>query len=508
MVKLLIVDDERIIRETIASLVDWEAIGIRLIGTAENGIEAYNIILDEYPEIVLTDIKMPGLGGLDLIQRIHEVNPDTQFVILSGYGEFEFARRAMKYGVRHYLLKPCNEEQIMESLRLAKEDYFHTVSPKGMMMERNGTVSQAMMKNILALYLQTCEQKMDVSVNPYSEQFAINQVPYCQFYIYYVEKESCRKICEELKQFSKVNFPEVVLHIFYVKGTVIFFYHPLYQTETKRYREFLEGLLQEGFSVQPEFKEEQYENLHALMLNFVKHVRNYEVIKQVGDEAVLPIYNYYNVVTEMYRLVDMAFSHEADQADSYLEKLFLLLQDISDINLLRQQSFALIIYTISKQISPNMTDAMEYLLYMNQLSDETAILDSVRAKMAEFFEESELVCKDVSLSQRVIHCVEENLEKTELSLKWIAENYLFMNVDYLSKRFAKETGMKFSKYLTNMRIQKAKHYMETGGYSIQEIAELVGCGQNPQYFSQIFKKNTGQSPSQYLHRIQESPSVH
>ena len=85
MIKLLIVDDERIIRETIASLIDWDSLGIFLVGTAENGIEAYNRILDDYPDIVLTDIKMPGLSGLDLIQRIKEINPDTQFVILSGY---------------------------------------------------------------------------------------------------------------------------------------------------------------------------------------------------------------------------------------------------------------------------------------------------------------------------------------------------------------------------------------------------------------------------------------
>ena len=122
MIKLLIVDDERIIRETIASLIDWDSLGIFLIGTAENGIEAYNRILDDYPDIVLTDIKMPGLSGLDLIQRIKEINPDTQFVILSGYGEFKFAQRAMQYGVKHYLLKPCNEEQIIACLNSAKQD--------------------------------------------------------------------------------------------------------------------------------------------------------------------------------------------------------------------------------------------------------------------------------------------------------------------------------------------------------------------------------------------------
>ena len=74
MLKLLIVDDEKIIRETMAGLIDWNSLGIQLIGTARDGIEAYNMILDEYPDIVLTDIKMPGLSGLELIQKIHGIN--------------------------------------------------------------------------------------------------------------------------------------------------------------------------------------------------------------------------------------------------------------------------------------------------------------------------------------------------------------------------------------------------------------------------------------------------
>ena len=130
MLKVLIVDDEKIIRETIADLIDWDALSLQLIGTAKDGIEAYNIILDEYPEIVLTDIKMPGLSGLDLIQRIHAVNKDTQFIILSGYGEFEYAKKAMQYGVRHYLLKPCNEEQIIDSLKDVRKDYADYLTSK------------------------------------------------------------------------------------------------------------------------------------------------------------------------------------------------------------------------------------------------------------------------------------------------------------------------------------------------------------------------------------------
>ena len=70
----------------------------------------------------MTDIKMPGLSGLKLIQRIKKVHPDVEFIILSGYGEFEFAREAMQYGVHHYLLKPCKEEQIVESVEKTMDE--------------------------------------------------------------------------------------------------------------------------------------------------------------------------------------------------------------------------------------------------------------------------------------------------------------------------------------------------------------------------------------------------
>ena len=94
--------------------------------------------------------------------------------------------------------------------------------------------------------------------------------------------------------------------------------------------------------------------------------------------------------------------------------------------------------------------------------------------------------------------VEENLANPNLTLKWIAENYLFMNVDYVSKRFIKETNQKFSHYLSNVRIQKAKQLLSEGhAGQIQWVAQQVGCGNNPQYFSQIFKKSTGLTPSAY-----------
>ena len=110
MLKMIIVDDEKIIRETIHSLIDWNSLGIDVAAVCKDGIEAFDCILDEYPDIVMTDIKMPGLSGLDLIEKVRAAQLNTEFIILSGYGEFEFARTAMRYGVKHYLLKPSSRK--------------------------------------------------------------------------------------------------------------------------------------------------------------------------------------------------------------------------------------------------------------------------------------------------------------------------------------------------------------------------------------------------------------
>lgn len=116
MYKVLLVDDERIILEGIAKVVDWEKVGTRLIDTAKNGIEAYEKITSYQPDIVITDIKMPGMDGLSLVVKTIKKYPSIQFIILSGYSEFEYAKKAIDYGVKRYLLKPCNENMIIEAL--------------------------------------------------------------------------------------------------------------------------------------------------------------------------------------------------------------------------------------------------------------------------------------------------------------------------------------------------------------------------------------------------------
>ncbi len=122
MYKVLLVDDERIILDGISQMVDWSAFRTELIGTAQNGIQAYDKIVEAAPDIVVSDIRMPGLDGLELVAKTHGTHPAVKFVLLSGYGEFEYANRAMQYGVKHYLLKPTDEVKIAEALREVTEE--------------------------------------------------------------------------------------------------------------------------------------------------------------------------------------------------------------------------------------------------------------------------------------------------------------------------------------------------------------------------------------------------
>jgi Response regulator containing CheY-like receiver domain and AraC-type DNA-binding domain len=120
--RVLFVDDEKLSRDSIRELVDWNANGFALEGCAANGVEALKLMESSRPDIVLTDIRMPEMDGLELIERASAMYPDMAFAVLSGYGDFELTSRAMRFGIKHYILKPCNENDVIAVLReLAQE---------------------------------------------------------------------------------------------------------------------------------------------------------------------------------------------------------------------------------------------------------------------------------------------------------------------------------------------------------------------------------------------------
>lgn len=115
MLKVLIADDEEKVSKLIFHLVRWEELGMEVIGTVGDGVDAYEMILEKEPDVVITDIRMPGMDGIELVEKVlQKLDPDKKvfFVIISGYSQFEYAQQAVKLGVEDYLLKPIKKKEL------------------------------------------------------------------------------------------------------------------------------------------------------------------------------------------------------------------------------------------------------------------------------------------------------------------------------------------------------------------------------------------------------------
>lgn len=175
MYKILLVDDERIILDGISNFINWSSLGAELVGTAKNGLQAWELTKKLKPDIIITDIKMPGMDGLELVETVHQSYPHIKFIMLSGFSEFNFAKQAMQFGVKHYLLKPCNENQIMEAI--------HELMAELEVQKKQNHFVQSMKKELEAVLPYAREQLLKefvtsntFGVDDYQRFFQLNMV--------------------------------------------------------------------------------------------------------------------------------------------------------------------------------------------------------------------------------------------------------------------------------------------------------------------------------------------
>ena len=123
MLKVLIADDEQKVCQLICNLVDWESLGFEIIGVANDGVSAYKFVKEHAVDLLISDIRMPGCDGLELIQKTKMLYPSIHIVIISGYSQFEYAQSAIRYGVEDYLLKPIRKKDLIATLTKISEKY-------------------------------------------------------------------------------------------------------------------------------------------------------------------------------------------------------------------------------------------------------------------------------------------------------------------------------------------------------------------------------------------------
>lgn len=496
MLKLLIVDDEEIICNTIANIIDWHSYGITLIGTCLDGVDAYHTILDESPDIVMTDIRMPGISGLELIERISKTDLTTQFIILSGYGEFDYAKHAMKYGVQHYLLKPCEEEQIIACIQeiASKASLMHqSTLPKNLqqILVHNMISEGILFPQLPESFFDSYEQYIDLTESP------------CQYCcIYYLEKKNLEQCLATMNAYFEQHAPALTMYRIYISNILIFFF-PNYEFDYSDMDRFLRSLSFREQTTMISYERISYPNLKSLLNILIAKLRRYDILYYINDSHITPNFNYEPIVSQANHLIPALRCDDPQTRGAASEELANLLGSISSRDFLMQLSSQVLINLSTQSAAGSLSEMTNFLSSLHQEQNPDAIRSYVLKKAAEITTLSITPAARYSVFiEKTLRYLDEHVSEPNLTLKWISENYLYMNFNYVSRCFVKETQQTFSTYLTNLRIQKAKEiFVSQDDEKVRNVAELVGCGNNPYYFSRIFKKCTGMTPTAYMRKI-------
>ncbi len=513
MYKVLVVDDERMILEGISTIVNWEQQGTRLVGTARNGIEALEFISEEQPDIVITDITMPGIDGLKLIEMGKEQYPSIMWILLSGFNEFEYARKAMRFGVKHYLLKPCNEEIISQALREVvlelehiEEEFTYLRNVENELGQRANVKSEELLKQLFV-----SEDMTEDKAKYICKQFKLHdEQDRLKLLLFRLENSITSESMVVLKKIIYQAFNNnVVIHT--VEKNMLFLLIRD-QYEEERLGALITQLKEKVYSA--------HRYTFTTVVSTTSKIRNLpivynELLKKLdecfylGGGSIIsshtPLHNTDD--SELYeydyeRLIQLLKCGYIQEANNEIQTTVKQIETLKLSPYLVKSYFIHLYLTIAKRnVYLRSEDRIKDILKIDNIAVLQDFLPFFERVFENFYFQTKTK-KTKKYSEVVLNLmkiVEENIEHPELSLQWIATKKLFMNADYLGKLFKKEVGQKFSTYVTAKRIEKAVELIQKDrSIKVFELAEKLGFGDNPQYFSQIFKKVTGVTPSDIM----------
>lgn len=530
--KMLVIDDECIIRTGIINSFDWNSIGIGKVFEASDGCEALKVFAEELPDIVITDIRMPKMSGLDLVKEIIKIKPNTKILILSGYDDFAYAKEAIHLGVKEYLLKPAKIENIVSVVKrlieeTGKENEFKLKKEKlEKHMERNISV-------IRNKYLN------DLVTGKFS---AKDEVSECLHFVNIdFEKNFFIVAAFSIDNFKANPMWDIKTDLDLVKSAVINISAEL--LETKRDGVVFED--SEGRIVAILCMEEkQYKNQ---VLDFLDSVRNQiaqsltitvtigagnvyegiEGIRQSYEEALCCIQSKFvlgkDKVFEIGDLDDIDIMQDEQLYPIQTEKEIISSVKVGNIEKLKEEMdnyFETICKTNIKTFEEIKERCIRILVSVSNNFLEMEMFDSeaITSKFKiEDFEHLETISEIkkymlgvlLEYTELVIEkCLAGNMNAVftakqyvknnmngDLSLKTVA-NLVHMSPNYFTLIFKNIEGMTFFDYVHKEKIELCKRLLLTSDYKIYEVAEMVGY-QDSRYFSQFFKNNTGYTPTEY-----------
>ena len=503
--KILIVDDEEEIRLGVIKKIDWESYGFKVVGDAANGIEAWEKANILQPDIVMTDIRMPFMDGLELGKKIQEVMPTTKIIIFSGCDDFEYAQKAIRINVFEYVLKPINSEDLIEILKRLKyrldEEY---------------------------------DEKRNIEV---LQKHYLDSIPIMreQFLAAVIEgKVSNDSIAEKINRL-KINFKFDYFTVGVISLEVLNKDSSIFKAENMLLPISAEKILQDIMKNICEFTSFLYLDNVIVIGNLkdrmeIKYFINAlnEVcrsFKKIINESMViglgRVCENFSNISLSYKDAKNALEYKAilgrekvvvklgnnDDINNILDELFnISYKGVLPINQYRLYGIEVLtsLIKIIKSYKLNISNIIgenfsEYLSLDN--------LNSIN-EIKEWFRERTIKANEAIRNER-INSAQILVDKAK---RYIAENYnddelsvdkmclvLHLSPAYFSTIFKKETGVSFINYLTDIRMEESIRLLNTTDYKTSIIGQKVGY-MEPNYFSYVFKKKFGMSPTRYRKR--------
>lgn len=527
MIKMLVVEDEAIMREGICCVGDWESYDVEISGVAENGKEALGQIELCRPDIVLTDVVMPVMDGIELARQVYEKYPEIRMIFLSGHEEFEYVKRAMEYKVCNYLLKPAKIERIVEVVtevrdeilkereRIAEEERLQKKLELSMPVLREHYMNQILEgteweeekikkqfgffnidldpKNIAVL---VCEP--DIEEEKEASQIVLLQL-----------KEICQEIvgCEyrsvvfsdlEDRAVTVLNYPQKL----HTRDLL-----PYLQGKAMRIQKEMEERCGQSVSIgigrpirnirylHKAYKEAEY----ALSYRFFmgrKSVIYIGDIEKEEPQELFYIEQKEGEVVECVRVGDLAGTKR--QLEIYFASLGkyagcgqdFIYEEVTVFisNLLRfLKGKVLDGETDFLQELEKLLDELRRKNSYTTLSELQNQVESILGDIAEKINENRLL-RNEGIIEKAKKYVQENLSG-DVTLITVAEK-VYVSPNYLSCLF-KESGENFKDYVIRIKMEKAEEMMAADKYTLSQIAAALGY-RDGRYFSQVYKKYKNQ----------------
>ena len=482
MYTLLIVDDEEIEREGMAQFIPWDSYEIKVVSTARNGAEGLEKIAKFRPDLAIVDIKMPVMNGIEMIRQAKEQYPDMTFVVLSGYGDYEFTSQAMELGVRHYILKPCDESKMIPVLNKAFAE-LEEARKKNARSEKLETEArllkpyarEQLFRDLLLGKAQASSGARQLVDELGGEQRMVLLLDFrlkCGFDSLerYVVGNMLGDLLPDgtLLMTTGVDRDVLVLADAMAESSV----ETAVQVLKKEFKRFetlpmLSSASRTGTLAELSVLFRQAQELLQLNMD-----ENEPALLRPSRNAALP-----ETVNEIFDLEALR------QAGSYEE----LLQELAF-------SFAKM---EAKDYRPQQRQKLCELAWKLLFEDKAAPEDSLPA-WADALTAAWNHPQPDARSREIFLAIYENLPEPEFSLQTIAQQRLFMSEDHLRRIFSQMTGNRFSAYLEHCRITQARRLLEfQPDMKISRLAELVGYPLDGQYFSKVFRKICGVTPTEY-----------